>query len=328
MKNLYAALLILILSPALWAQKVPSICTGPDSVVQFYQDDADRLALNYLQKLKHPLYDSVEISKAHSDTILDALIAVYNATSLPARDTVVDRFNIHSFPYPNLRNFSVSADSTLNWMQQLKNGIIPTGNSTIDSLMNRYHIQLDFYYSYRLPMPFHTAYMKCDSNTNIQALTEAFNPIPGVHWAELESVYGDGYSIQSSINSDHVELIYSIGWGDCPSGCINRRFWKFKVYYDCSVEFCGSYGDVLSSPSLPSVYQSIRIFPNPFSNQLHFKGVDLNSEFTLYDPAGREVKTGTLSGSELSGLEELKPGPYFIRVQSKGEIMTFRLIKE
>ncbi len=34
--------------------------------------------------------------------------------------------------------------------------------------------------------------------------------------------------INDSIYSTHVELTYSYGWGDCPSGCMWRRYWKFS----------------------------------------------------------------------------------------------------
>ena len=40
--------------------------------------------------------DSVLISVAHADTFFRVLVAVYNATSLPARDTVVNLLHIHT----------------------------------------------------------------------------------------------------------------------------------------------------------------------------------------------------------------------------------------
>ena len=82
-------------------QIVPSVCTAPDSIVTKYKEDADRLTLRKIYRNNLSFKDSIDIPKVHSDTVLNALIAVYNATTLSERDTVTIMFDIR---YLNIFN--------------------------------------------------------------------------------------------------------------------------------------------------------------------------------------------------------------------------------
>jgi len=73
-------------------QIVQSICTAPDSITEKYIDDADRLALRKTFRIGSSYRDSVTFSKSFSNVSQNALIAVYNAYSLPARDSVIRIF--------------------------------------------------------------------------------------------------------------------------------------------------------------------------------------------------------------------------------------------
>jgi hypothetical protein len=44
----------------------------------------------------------------------------------------------------------------------------------------------------------------------------------------------------------------TIGWGDCPSGCINRHVWSFSVTPDGDVTLDSETGDPLPPGSLPA----------------------------------------------------------------------------
>lgn len=234
-------------------QTVVSSCSASASVVALYKDDADRLAVRKIFRIGSNYMDSIKISKLWSDTVLNALVAVYNATTLPARDSVVTMFNVHTFPNPVLNKIEVSADSNLAWMHQLQNNIIPTGNLSVDSLISDNNLHLSSYQNWFHFMPYQTAILQSDSNLNIVALANKFLSLPGVFYAEPSIYAGDGNEIQDSIYPTFVELNYSYGWGDCEAGCISRHFWKFRVFHDCSVEFVGSYGTPLPAGSPASL---------------------------------------------------------------------------
>lgn len=314
----------------IFGQIVPSSCAAPDSIVARYQDDADRLALRkfYFNNLTYK--DSIEIPQPHSDTILNALIAVYNALAIPARDTVVNQYNIHSFPDRVMNYIQVAADSTLGWMQQLKNGIIPTGNPTVDNIINTYHLNIDNYRTYSGLFYWHQAVFKSDSNYNMPPMTLLFNPIAGVFISEPVNTCCDGNNITGTIYSNHVELIYSIGWSDCSSGCIERRFWKFKVYYDCSVEFMGSYGNLL--PLVTGIEEhskkSLLVSPNPFNEVIHVSGANEGMEYSITNLLGQELIKGKSMNTKIENLGKLPSGIYILNVKTDNQRATFKLLKE
>ncbi len=224
------------------AQLVPSSCDAPDSIKTKYQDDADRLTVRRTNRTMTTYKDSVLIFKPWSDTVLNALMAVYNATSLPARDTVVKMYDIHS-RYEDIKGVSVGADSSLNWMHQLKTGNLVTGNDTIDYLISKYHLHIYDYYGSKYDRYHYVSFIS-DNNINGSPLIKLFKEVSTVYWAGPAFVQiGDGNNIQDSVHTDFVELIYSYGYGDCLSGCICRTYWTFYVYPDCSVEYVGKEPD-------------------------------------------------------------------------------------
>lgn len=46
-------------------------------------------------------------------------------------------------------------------------------------------------------------------------------------------------------------ITVTIGWGDCPAGCIDRHTWTYDVSADGDVVFVGETGDPLPSGGLP-----------------------------------------------------------------------------
>ena len=107
MKKIIAIFVFFIVTHSVISQTVVSSCSASDSVKALYIEDADRLALKkiYAQNLADT--NSIITSQVHADTVLKALIAVYNATLLPARNAIVSHYNIHSFPNlaPNRKMF-------------------------------------------------------------------------------------------------------------------------------------------------------------------------------------------------------------------------------
>lgn len=327
MKKIITIIVLTISTQFCIGQIVPSSCTANDSIIAKFNSDANRITLRKIYQNNLPYIDSIEIPQEHVDTILNALIAVYNATALPARDSVVTMFNIHSFPNPDIHSFSVSADSNLTWMQQLKNGIVPTGNSTIDSLTNLYSLNVTSYSTYSGFLAYHTVSFKSDSNYNIQPLSDIYETIAGVYFSDPNGWGGDGNDITSTIYSDHVELIYSIGWGDCMSGCISRHFWKFNVYFDCSVEFVENYGDPLQPTGIDDNYSSVSIFPNPFENVINISGIKSVFDYSIYNVTGEIIIEGKSLNSSIDGLASLPSGYYVLQLKTNQFVNSYKLIK-
>lgn len=306
-----------------FGQTVSSSCSASDEIIAQYKNDADRLASRI------DMYSNIIISEPLSNKIMNALLAVYNATALPARDSVVTMFNIHTFPYPVLNSFSIVADTTYSWVTQLKKNIIPTGYKKIDSLLSLYNLQYNgFYQPYSNNKIY--LYFKTEKNYNLRPLIQVFREsVPGVIGGEVSGYLGDGNDISIELKSNHIELIYSFGFGDCPVGCIYRWYWAFIVYPNCDVEYIGSTRNlppVITATSEHS--ESITIFPNPFEESISINGITGQFDYILSDILGHIIKTGSSSSNHLSEFIDVVPGVYLLTVMKEGLAVKIRVIKK
>jgi hypothetical protein len=218
----------------------------PEPIRTAYREDAARLALHDLQSSG---YTGIQIPSEAVQPYYDALVLVYNATALPARDTVVDVYGIHTFGHPGTRSLLLWLSGTQEWIQRLARREVPTGEPSIDTLLARYSLSLgsanvmhDGDVLVTLGPPEHL---------NIDALAGLFRGIAGVRFAEPNNLIGDGNDITGSIEGSRVRLEYSIGYGDCPSGCIARRSYHFAVHQDSTVEYLGASGSPPPQPGSP-----------------------------------------------------------------------------
>ncbi len=210
-----------------------------------YLEDARLLAL---RDLLAKGYSEIPIPREAVQPYYNALVAVYNATALPSRDTVVDVYRIHTLGSPATRSLILQLVGTEPWVQRLAQREIPTGYPAIDSLLARYSLSVgsvfaphdgDVLLTLTAPEPL-----------NMIALAALFGGIAGVRFAEPNGVVGDGNNIAGSIE-DAVLLDYSVGYGDCPAGCIARRFYHFAVHDDGIVEYLGASGSPPPKPGQP-----------------------------------------------------------------------------
>src|SRR6266550_6925363 len=93
----------------------------PDELRVLYREDAARLALRELQAWPGG-YGDVAITAELIDTYYAALIEVFNADGLGARDTVVDVYSIHTFGRPETHRLMLQASADQEWVQRLVNG--------------------------------------------------------------------------------------------------------------------------------------------------------------------------------------------------------------
>jgi hypothetical protein len=331
--------LILLLSLAYiqnHAQFYNSNCEAPDSITEQYLEDAHRMAMAKFFKYDLTEKDSVNIPLSHVDTVLNALIAVYNAFGLPARDTVVDLLNIHALAlnaispfYVDLKGIIIQADSTLPWMQQLQTGAPLSGDHFIDSLFIRYDAAVVNYMKFNNVFYWHLIDVKSSRLLNTIAFAKLFENYPGISSASAFGLAGDGAGITDTIYSDRVSLTYSYGWMDCPSGCMQRRYWKFNVYYDCVLEYVGSYGHPLLFTGVNQVIKpDFNLSPNPTMDMISIK-LPENINFKkatvhVFDLSGRILFIQQLNDSFNMNVGHLEKGHYFVRLFLDEEIFSVK----
>ncbi len=216
----------------------------PESLRAAYREDATRLAL---RDLLASGYTEIPIPSDAGQPYYDALVLVYNATVLPARDTVVDVYSIHTFPWPTTHTLLLELFGNAEWGQRLARRELPTGEPTVDSLMERYSLSLGR--AYTMTTGDVLATLGSVEPLNVKALASLFVGITGVRFAEPDGFVGDANDIRGSMGEARVLLDYSVGYGDCPAGCINRRFYHFAVNFDGTVEYLGASGSPPPPPS-------------------------------------------------------------------------------
>jgi hypothetical protein len=202
-----------------------------------YREDAARLALRDLLARG---YDGVEIPGDAVQPYYEALVLVHNATGLPARDTVVDVYGIHTFPQPATRSLYMLVAGDQTWAQRLVRGELPTGNATVDRLLNDYALSFD--HAHTLTTGELLIVLRPAVALNVASLAALFVGVPGVRASEPNGTVGDGNDTRGSMTESGVRLDYSVGYGDCPAGCIGRRFYHFVVHADGTVEYLGASG--------------------------------------------------------------------------------------
>jgi hypothetical protein len=202
-----------------------------------YLEDATRLAL---RDLLAGGYAEIPIPHDAVQPYYDALVLVYNATVLPARDSVVDGYEIHTFPRPTTRSLMLRLVGSEAWVQRLARREVPTGEPTVDSLLARYALSVDgvhLLYDGDVLLTLRPA-----EPLNVQGLAPLFGGITGVRSAAPNGTCCDGNDIAGSMTESRVLLDYSVGDGDCMAGCISRRFYHFSVDPDGTVEYLGASG--------------------------------------------------------------------------------------
>lgn len=215
-----------------------------DSLRALYRDDAALLAL---QQIPDPERRPVELPADLVEQLYRALVAVHSATDLPARDSVVAVYRIHTFGSSTLREIILGWDSAATWPEVWHRGERLTGYQPVDDLV----LQYDLWprrNQWCTPdgctyFPSSWIVLRAEQALNTAALAAKFTRIPEVRYAEPNGVGGDGNRITAEERDAAWRLTYSVGYGDCPAGCIARRFWAFDVHPDASVTYVGGWGD-------------------------------------------------------------------------------------
>lgn len=191
------------------------------------------------QGTSHTNYNNSYIDTNDVNTILSAMQKIYELNTLEI-DTIFNYYSIRVFRTNSLHSLSIRVNPNATEVVHLIKKE-PTGNNTLDNIINTYQFnKVDtslFYTSYSF-------FIALSSNLEL-------NLIPIINTLKTFSFFqsveynaygiGDGNRITMIRNENEIELDFSFGEGDCPSGCIYRRHWVFKVDKNCNASFIKRY---------------------------------------------------------------------------------------
>jgi len=302
-----------------------SSCIGGDSITKIYKRDADRLTIRHSFDSSLTWKDSVRINKVIAGKFLKALLAVYNATTLPVRDSVVKILNIHA-PQPEMNNFQVKAPSNLLWMQKLLANQLPTNDPFVDNLLNTYSIQPVNYYQSN---NYDVAVFKTDSNYNLTKLCAEWAALNMVIGAEALPNTNPVFNIMGQLAANSVSLTYEYNYGTCEDGCDYKLQWHFIIdLTTCIVSYTGWTGNQLSLQE--QLEDLIAIYPNPTTDFWHMVLTDQTQQrIELYTITGQLVSVHSPAGPFYTiDSKGLAKGIYFVKITTPKGSYQAKLIKQ
>lgn len=208
-------------------------------IIDNYTRDAKQLYMNEIFNnnnhinFEDPIIDTKEVNK-----ILKLIQAVYDSNS-PQRDTIFNLYEIHGYYCYSFNSLGLKVKTELPEIKNLSDGIIPTGNDNLDIILSKYNFE-SVKTSYSYPgFPWLTIYTT--NEYNMIPLEKEFSELSSILLAEFnKGCIGDGNNISLIRSPSSATITFSIGSGDCPSGCIYHKYWEFNVQ-NGKAEFKKSY---------------------------------------------------------------------------------------
>jgi hypothetical protein len=85
-----------------------------------------------------------------------------------------------------------------------------------------------------------------ESPEDAASLVIATNPVfAGAIELTPDIIGASTYWESEALDDGGYRIVMTVGWGDCPAGCINRHVWTYEVAADGQLELVGETGDDL-----------------------------------------------------------------------------------
>lgn len=205
-----------------------------DSIFEILLDDARLICMDYYTNEEMEELEGIEFKEYHVAPILAALQTVYlDSVSTASMD--IKKYDVHALCPEQIHKSYIKIDTTSENFNSWKNYDF-SDNLNLDLLIDEYDLQLD-------SIGKDSYVVKTPIGINHESLSRELAKFPFILEANSANCIGDGSHIELIyLSPDFIHLIYSYGWGDCPSGCINRHYWELGIYGSGAIEFMGESG--------------------------------------------------------------------------------------
>lgn len=304
-------------------QAIGQDCDIISKIQDDYLNDAKILALREIYSdSTSSNADSVEIPSSLTNKYLGVLSQVYSLDN-QVNDSIFNIYDIHVFPNVPYMEIEMIGDTNYTWIKNYMLDSVVSGHPQFDSIVKKYDFKLQSYTHLSLGLSMR---ITTSRYLNLEPLVDSLNAIEGLELVDaMESWAGDGNNIEFSTDSDTMFLDFSIGWGDCPAGCINRKYWHFSIF-DCNATYLGISGDNITS--INDIFNNdYNIYPNPVNDILIIEKWDMIEKVDIYDLQGKKV-IGFNNISNQLDLSGLNRGQYLLKIQDENnDKLTFKIIK-
>ena len=172
--------------------------------------------------------DAIYLALRSQDRIhLDSALALEYQYALNQAYNVEDSMqSVHVFPPYVMSTLLVAVDT--NWQIPWLDGTLNTGDVYLDSLSDEYGL-IDVHHDAWWQFSTNLFTITFDAPAEMWRLGEVFQIHEDIAFAEPNVWGGDGDDIIGFQKNDSTYLAFSVGWGDCMAGCINRYYWMIRT---------------------------------------------------------------------------------------------------
>lgn len=148
----------------------------------------------------------------------------------------------------------------------------------------------------------------------------------------VQHIGGNGSTGVASLVMDSNVNVYSTGYfgGGVPTGSANFDESNSNFTLSSTGNNPDAFVYKLSQPTIVSVnpnkFQELSnfVFPNPTTGLVNLKGIDLKSNFILYDLLGNNIKIENINSNNQLDISDLNNGVYFLSNGNKN----YKIVKE
>ena len=106
-----------------------------------------------------------------------------------------------------------------------------------DELNDLFHLaELDTKFHWHSPL----AILTFEGRQHPARIAAPYESFDDVRYAEPNGFVGDWGNVYPWWLDEGISYLWRDAWGDCPAGCINSRFWYFRVT-DAGIEYVGTF---------------------------------------------------------------------------------------
>lgn len=217
-----------------------------------YKRDAARLALRLINKEQRISKQTVRVPEELVQAIYNALVAV-RISDYGAVDTIAGKYNVRSFPVPNVESIILVFEHDAPWVEPLKQRKDTTGSVSINNLIREYNLVM----TRMVYLDEERAGLVLQSREplNMPALMMKFFTSEGVGSIEEILPYGDGNDINIERTKEGWEVVYSVKFGNCSNQCQKKHQWKFTIDEGGEVAYIGGSGHTIPPWITPNKQQ-------------------------------------------------------------------------